>query len=204
MTTLITDRHLERSLIRRRRMRGADRYDEVWDGVYIMNAYPNIEHQSLVGRLTSILLFLIEDQKLGMVLPGCNVSDRPQKWKENYRCPDVVVFLNTTQAINKKSHWFGRPDLAVEIISPNDRSREKLDFYAKAGTRELLLLDRDPWSLELYRFDGGVPALVMRSDVESGTTLETQVVPLLWRLVAGTDRPVVEVSKLDGSQMWTA
>ena len=87
---------------------------------------------------------------------------------------------------------------------PEYRSREKLDFYAKAGTRELLLLDRDPWSLELYRFDGGVPALVMRSDVEGGMTLETQVAPLLWRLVAGPDRPVVEVSKLDGSQMWTA
>ena len=29
-------------------------------------------------------------------------------------------------------------------------SREKLDFYAKVGTREVLILDRDPWSLELY------------------------------------------------------
>ena len=204
MTTLITDRHLERSLIRRRRVRGADRYDEVWNGVYIMNAYPNIEHQGLVGRLTSILLFLIDDQKLGMVLPGCNVSDRPQKWKENYRCPDVVVFLKGTKAVNKQSHFFGGPDLAIEIISPNDRSREKLDFYAKVGTRELLLIDRDPWSLELYRFDGGVPALVMRADVADGATLETEVVPLRWRLVAGTERPLVEVSRPDGSQMWTA
>lgn len=204
MTTLITDRHLERSLIRRRRVRGADRYDEVWNGVYIMNAYPNIEHQGLVGRLTSILLFLIDDQKLGMVLPGCNVSDRPQKWKENYRCPDVVVFLKGTKAVNKKSHFFGGPDLAIEIISPNDRSREKLDFYGKVGTRELLLLDRDPWSLELYRFAGGVPALVMRADVEGGAILETEVVPLHWRLMAGTERPLVEVSRPDGSQMWTA
>ncbi len=204
MTTLITDRHLERSLIRHRRMRGADRYDEVWNGVYIMNAYPNIEHQGLVGRLTSILLFLIDDQKLGMVLPGCNISDRPQKWKENYRCPDVVVFLNGTKAVNKKTHFFGGPDLVIEIISPNDSSREKLEFYGKVGTRELLLLDRDPWSLELYRFDGGVPALVMRSDVEGGATLETRVVPLLWRLVTGTDRPLVEVSQPDSSQKWTA
>ena len=204
MTTLITDRHLERSLIRRRRMRGADRYDEVWDGVYIMNAYPNIEHQSLVGRLTSILLFLIEDQKLGMVLPGCNVSDRPQKWQENYRCPDVVVFLNTTQAINKKSHWLGGPDLAVEIVSPRDRSREKLDFYAKVGTRELLLVDRDPWSLELYRLAEGELVLLGRSTVEQPGVVQTEVVPLAWRLVAGAERPMIEVSQRDGSQQWLA
>ena len=202
MTTLITDRHLERSLIRRRRMRGADRFDEVWEGVYVMNAYPNVEHQSLVGRLTSILLFLIDDQKLGMVLPGCNVSDRPLKWKENYRCPDVVVFLNGTKAINKKSHWLGGPDLAIEIISPNDRSREKLEFYAQAGTRELLLLDRDPWSLELYRFENGLPELVQRADVANGGVVETNVVPLLWRLVAGTERPLLEVSMKDGSKRW--
>ena len=202
MTTLITDRHLERSLIRRRRERGADRFDEVWEGVYVMNAYPNIEHQGLVGRLTSILLFLIDDQKLGMVLPGCNVSDRPQRWKENYRCPDVVVFLKGTQAVNKKTHWFGGPDLAIEIISPHDRSREKLDFYAQAGTRELLLLDRDPWSLELYRFENGPPELVQRADVVNGGVIETNAVPLLWRFVAGTERPLLEVSMRDGSKRW--
>ena len=187
MTTLITDRYLERQLIRRRRAWGADKYDEVWDGVYIMNAIPNIEHQSFVGRLTYILQYLVVDPGLGLVLPGCNVTDRTEKWRENYRVPDLAVFLNGTQAINKKSHWLGGPDLAVEIVSPRDRSREKLDFYGKVGTRELLLLDRDPWSLELYRFDVGVPALVARSDVAGGATLETEVVPLHWRLVAGAD-----------------
>ena len=202
MTTLITDRHLERSLIRRRRMRGADRFDEVWEGVYVMNAYPNLEHQDLVGRLTYLLQYLIVDPGLGRVQPGCNISDRPLKWKENYRCPDVAVFLKETKAISKRTHWLGGPDLAIEIISPNDRSREKLEFYAKAGTRELLLLDRDPWSLELYRFENGLPELVQRADVANGGVVETNVVPLLWRLVAGTERPLLEVSMKDGSKRW--
>ena len=71
MVALLNDPHLQRQLMRRRRAWGADRYDEVWDGVYVMNAYPNIEHQGLVGRLTSILLFLIDDQKLARL-------DRPK------------------------------------------------------------------------------------------------------------------------------
>ena len=204
MTTLITDRHLERSLLRRRRAWGADKYDEVWNGVYIMNAMPNIEHQNLVGRLTYILQYLIVDPGLGMVQPGCNVTDRTEKWRENYRVPDVAVFLNATQAINKKSHWLGGPDLAVEIVSPRDRSREKLDFYAKVGTRELLLVDRDPWSLELYRLAEGELVLLGRSTVEQPGVVQTEVVPLAWRLVAGAERPMIEVSQRDGSQQWLA
>ena len=204
MTTLITDRHLERSLIRRRRAWGADKYDEVWNGVYIMNAMPNIEHQNLVGRLTYILQYLIVDPGLGMVQPGCNVTDRAEKWRENYRVPDVAVFLNATKAINKKSHWLGGPDLAVEIVSPRDRSREKLDFYAKVGTRELLLVDRDPWSLELYRLAEGELVLLGRSTVEQPVVVQTEVAPLAWRLVAGAERPMIEVSQRDGSQQWLA
>ena len=97
---------------------------------------------------------VIWESRLGKVMAGVNVSDREHGWKKNYRCPDVVVFLNHTKAVDCDTFWFGGPDFAVEIASPGDRSREKLEFYAKVGTRELLLVDRKPWSLELYRLDG--------------------------------------------------
>ena len=51
--------------------------------------------------------------------------------------------------------WYGGPDFAVEVISPFDRSRKKFEFYARVGVRELLLVNRKPWSLELYRLDRG-------------------------------------------------
>lgn len=202
MVALIADRYLERRLIRRRRALGADRYDEVWDGVYIMNAMPNIEHQSLVSRLTHILQLVVVDAGLGDVLAGCNVSDRTTKWRENYRVPDVGVFLNGTRAINKNSHWLGGPDLAIEIVSPRDRSRKKLDFYAAVGTRELLLLDRAPWSLELYRLSDQKMVLVGKSTVEQSDVLTTAIVPLNWRLLSGAARPAIEAASVDGSQRW--
>ena len=80
MAALITDRSLERSLIRRRRRLGIDRNDEVWNGVYVINAPSDNEHQELIGRLNCILRFVIDDQGLGLTLPGCNVSDRPKRW----------------------------------------------------------------------------------------------------------------------------
>ena len=53
-----------------------------------------------------------------------------------------------------ESHICGPADFLVEIISPGDKSRDKLAFYAELGVRELLVVDRYPWSLELYRLGG--------------------------------------------------
>ncbi|MEK6261694.1 MAG: Uma2 family endonuclease [Planctomycetota bacterium] len=204
MTAVIADFDLQRSLIRRRRLRQEDRYDEVWDGVYVMNAQPNNVHQSLVSRLTFVFESVIGQPGLGMVLPGTNVSDRAKNWKKNYRCPDVAVFLNGTKAINRETHWQGGPDLAVEIASPQDQTWEKIEFYASVGTRELIIVDRAPWAIELYRLSGSQLSLVGRTDIDSSTVLETESVPLRWRLVAGPERPLLEATVPDGSKSWLA
>jgi len=54
--------------------------------------------------------------------------------------PDVLVFSNDTAAIDRKSHWLGGPELAIEIVSPGDKTLEKLDFYAAVKTQELLVI----------------------------------------------------------------
>ena len=35
-------------LIQERKRKGADRYDEVWNGVYVMPSMPSLEHQEVV------------------------------------------------------------------------------------------------------------------------------------------------------------
>ncbi|RPI89465.1 MAG: Uma2 family endonuclease, partial [Planctomycetaceae bacterium] len=147
MLTVIDDSNVESRLREARARSGGDRYDEVWEGISMMAPMPNHEHQVLVGRLTRVLDEIVTDQELGSVVPGVNISDRVDGWDLNYRVPDVAVFLNTTRAVNHDSFWFGGPDFAVEITSPDDRSREKLDFYGKIGTRELLIVDRESWTL---------------------------------------------------------
>jgi Uma2 family endonuclease len=169
-----------------------------------MNAMPNNEHQSLVSRLTYVLHFVIADSGKGVVFPGCNVSDRPKRWRENYRVPDVAVFLKGTRAVDKNTHWLGGPDLAIEIVSPRDRSRKKLDFYAHAGTRELLLVDRNPWSLELFRLVGHELQPVGKSTVDAPEALETATVSLTWSLRAAEGRPTIEIAAVDGLRRWQA
>ena len=203
MAAMITDPLLVEQLIARRREIGADRYDEVWEDVYVTSPLANNEHQELVGQLTTVLEISVGWEGLGKVFPGANITDRRDDWTQNYRCPDVVVFLNDTQAENLDTHWYGGPDLAIEIISPHDRARDKQKFYAKVGTRELLLVDRDPWALELYRLNGGLLAQVGRSTLESSSLITSEVVPLSWKLIPGEFRPQIEIVHADGKQQWT-
>lgn len=203
MATLVTDPWLEERIQEERRAAGGDKFDEVWDGVYVMAPLPNDEHQELVMGLAFAFHAVAGLPGLGLVRPGVNVSDREEGWKHNYRCPDVVVYLTGTTAKNCGTHWLGGPDLAVEVASKGDRSREKLEFYAGVGTRELLLIDRDPWGLELYRLSGGVLGLVGTSRPGEGGPLRCESLPLDFRLVAADGpRPRVEVARRDGGDSW--
>lgn len=202
MATLINDPSLEDSLIADRRKTGADRYDEVWDGIYVMSPLADDEHQELVTALSAVLQIVVGWTGLGSVRAGVNVSDRETHWKQNYRVPDVAVFLRETTAQNRETHWFGGPDLAVEVLSEGDRARDKLAFYARVETRELLVVDRQRWILELYRLEAGALLPVGVATVERGETIAGGVVPLTFRLKADAPRPKIEVEHADGRQRW--
>lgn len=184
-----------------RRAWGADHHDEVWDGVYVMSPLANDEPQRIVMRLAAILELVIGMPGRGEVRSGVNVSDRERKWRKNYRIPDVAVRLEGGRAKIQKAHWWGGPDLAVEIVTPRDRSPEKLDFYAKIGTRELLLIERKPWAIELYRLEGDtlMPSGAARP---GGAAIASAVVPLEFRLVGEARKPQVEVRQIPEGPTW--
>lgn len=203
MATIIRDAELERRLQAERAASGADRYDEVWEGVYMMAPMPNDEHQMIVNALASILQELVGWPGLGHVRPGVNVSDRVENWRENYRVPDVAVFLNDTNAVNHSAFWLGGPDLAVEVISPGDQILEKLGFYAVVGTQELLVIDRDPWQLKLFRLTVSGMQPVTTATVQCGTTIGCETVAIELLLIAGDQRPRIQVTHRDSGRHWT-
>ena len=203
MVALITDPVLEKQLIAERQAAGADKYDEVWEGVYVMSPLADDSHQGLVSDLTTVLTIAVHWAGLGRVRPGVNVSDREENWQSNYRCPDVVVFLKDTQAKNCGTHWFGGPDFAIEVVSKNDRTLEKLPFYASVGTRELLVIDRQPLSLTLYRLQDEELAKVGQSTHGDPADLSSEVIPLSWQIVTEQGETVIAIRHQDGVQQWT-
>jgi Uma2 family endonuclease len=202
MATVVLDSHIAEQLRQERAEAGSDRWDEVWEGDYMMAPLPNNEHQELVNRLAVIFLDTVGWDSGDIVLPGANVSDRVIGWEYNYRCPDIVVYKSDTRAANCDTHWNGGPDVAVEIVSDDDRTRDKVPFYSKVGTRELLVVDRDPWSLELFRLVGKKLKSVGISSGKRAIVLPSRILPLSFHLVRGKLRPMIEVVRSTDGKTW--
>ena len=177
-------------------------YTETWDGVEVMPPLPNNVHQELQFKLLMPLAEVVDTPGLGTVTAGVNVTDRHVNWTSNFRGPDVVVYLLTNPATNHGTHWEGGPDFLVEIISEGEDPHAKFDFYAGVNTREVLIVERDPWAVELFQLSGGRLVSVGRSDVANGLVLPSGVVPLTFRLVAGTPRPRIEVTHAATGRQW--
>jgi Uma2 family endonuclease len=210
MTLLVTDPELEARLIAQRQASGGDRYDEVWEGLYVMAPLANNEHQDLQAGFVAAIRQILGWDHPAKICAGVNVSDRNQDWQYNYRCPDVVVFLPGNPAINRDTHWQGGPDFLVEVVSGKDRSHEKIPFYASVGVREALFINRNPWSLELYRKpmpDAGLE-LVSTATSDNGAELQSEVLPMSLKLVPAATRPKVIISTSspaapDSGRSWT-
>ncbi len=179
-----------------------NKHDEVWNGVDVVMPLPNDEHQGFLHALSIILGMIYGLKTPPYIRPGVNVSDRVENWVENYRCPDFVVFLEGNPAINYGTHWCGGPDFLTEIASTDDRCWDKLPFYASLKTHEALIINRDPWELELYQLQEDDLVLVGKSSLAQPNLLTSSVLPLTFRLVPAADRPQIEVVHPASSQSW--
>ena len=120
-----------KAILERRRRSGADRHDEVWEGVLHMIPPPSVEHERLLIKLGGLLSPLADAAGLeitGGIGIGANADD--------YRVPDLTLLRPGYQP-----QWNPTAALIVEIVSPNDKSWEKLPFYAAHDVDELLIVD---------------------------------------------------------------
>ena len=202
MTMLIENPRLEEELIEQRKAWGVDQHDEVWEGVYFMPPMASDDHQDLVFEFALVLGATISQPGLGKVRPGVNLAASAEDWEHDYRVPDVVVFLAGTAAENHDAFWTGAADFIIEITSPRDRTYEKISFYSRIGVRELLILNRQSWAVELYRHQDGGLQKVGDSTLERPEVLSSQKLPLEFCLIAGQQRPRVEVRHKTTGERW--
>ena len=202
MLTLVTDPAISLRLIQQRRDAGIDLFDEIWEGVYVMTPAPNDEHQQLSMMLVHVLVDTVELTNIGHVRPAINLTSDPDDWEHNYRIPDAVVFLHGSNATCHEVCWSGSPDFVIEIVSPWDKTRDKIPFYEQIGVRELLIVDRDPWRLELSRLQDGVLVRAGESTTEDSTAVVSHVLPLSFRLVEGEKRPKIDIRHAGSEKSW--
>jgi hypothetical protein len=118
-------------LLDHRRRTGADRFDEVWEGVYHMVPGPSHAH----GRTEAHVLALLRASAMdaGLELTGqFNLGDS----EHDFRVPDGGAHRPGAGEM-----WHPTAALVIEIVSPGDESWQKLPFYAKHRVDEVLIID---------------------------------------------------------------
>jgi Uma2 family endonuclease len=82
---------------------------------------------------------------------------------DTVRAPDVAFVRKGRVATPPRGYYPGAPDLAVEVVSPDDRSGEvegKVEDWLGAGTRAVWVVD--PASRTVAVHEPGKPARVIR------------------------------------------
>jgi Uma2 family endonuclease len=128
---------------------GADRWDEMWEGVLHMPPPPNLEHQDLGGALEAYLRSRWAPKHGAKVYHEVAVAP-PGGWPKNYRAPDLVLLLPQRFGVKREEYIEGAPDVVVEIHSPADEAYEKLLFYAQLGVPEVWIIRRDTKEPEIH------------------------------------------------------
>ncbi|MEX2290053.1 MAG: Uma2 family endonuclease [Mycobacteriales bacterium] len=161
MTTIIRGPRppeLEQYLERRRRA-GADRFDEVWEGRYVVAPDPHSNHGVVQGELFALLKPAA--RRLGVRAVVTFNLGAP----DDFRIPDAGLLPGPPGV------WHDTALLVVEVLSPDDMTFDKLGFYTARGVRELLVVDWQDRSVRCFALQDG-QAERNRSDVLGMTTAE--------------------------------
>jgi Uma2 family endonuclease len=114
---------------------------ELVDGELVDVSGNTGNHNALRDLLTAMLLFFVQEHKLGRVL-----SEQEYDFSRNAHAPDVSFFATEKVSLYNGTLRVQRfvPDLTIEIVSQNDpfvRLIQKADRYRKCGTKEAWIFD---------------------------------------------------------------
>lgn len=113
------------------------------------------QHGRIAGTIASELGPYVRKHGLG-AMATAEASFRLSADPDTVRVPDVsFVRRERLDAVGDTAgYWPGAPDLAVEVISPNDRYSEvkaKVREYLAAGTRMVVVVDPDDRTVTVHR-----------------------------------------------------
>ena len=112
------------------------------------------KHSRIVAQLIHWLYSFVAERKLGEV--GTERGFILARHPDVVRAPDVY-FLSGARGEPTDGFFEGAPDLAVEVVSPEDRAslvQEKIRQYLAAGSRLVWLVDPQSQTVTAYRPSG--------------------------------------------------
>ena len=184
----------DHELVERHR-RGADRFDEMWDGVLHMAPAPAYEQQRIVSAVLVFLAPLCERRGQGVLALGINVFNEMSP-APDYRIPDFTFVASGREGLLARDGVRGGgPDAVIEVRSPDDETYDKLPFFARLGVREVIVIDRDTKQPEIFRLAGSQYVAVQ---ADSDRWLRSEVMHVRFRrtdagrlVIADLDDPTI-------------
>lgn len=156
---LVVDKSLEQKLMtveEALQLSTVNRRFELVRGVYIEMAPASVYHGVLANNISFLITQHVKKNRLGEVTAaetGFLLSRDP----DTVRAADVG-FISAARipaaGVPQTGYWHLAPDLAVEVVSPNDDPddiQEKLEEYLNAGTKMVWVIYPKRKSVAVYR-----------------------------------------------------
>ena len=134
-------------------------YRELMDGEICEKPMPNAAHSLLVSRLIYLLMVYKDRNDTFHVMPELRHADIEHAW---VFLPDISVILKARLPGPASAHGNPveiMPDLAIEVLSPEDRPgriARKITYYRRAGVSLLWIVDPETETITVWE-RGGEP-----------------------------------------------
>lgn len=137
-------------ILERRRLSGMDRFDEMWDGVCHLAPGPTGRHGSVGYELIRVLQPYADTAGV-YGTSNFNVGESAS----DYRVPDAGYHRDPPLEL-----WLGTAAIIVEILSPDDETWQKFDFYAAHDVEEIVVADPATRTVRCWHLDARSSAYV--------------------------------------------
>lgn len=127
---------------------------ELVNGEIAVSPSPNPGHSRAVLQLIMLLGNYVEEHQVGEMLADVDTIFG----EYDVRRPDLLFFRNSRRALMTEKRLTGKPDLAVEVISPSSGSidrEDKFKQYAKGGVKYYWIVDPAEKTFEAYMLKSG-------------------------------------------------
>lgn len=160
---------------------GGDERYELVNGVIVEMPRPKPRHGLTAGRLSRKLALFLDQQPLGEIFieSGFLVGREP----DIIRGPDLafVSAHRVPSGQDLDSYFEGAPDIAIEIVSPNDATvdtRQRIDEYLAAGARLIWIIFPMFKTIEVHHLDLTATTLRTTDTLDGGDVLPGFSVPV--------------------------
>ncbi len=134
------------------------------------------QHGMIANEIAYLLTRFVKEGHPGAVFAaetGFELASNP----DTVRAPDVAYIREKREAI--RGYWKGAPDLAVEVLSPDDAPgevRDKVQEWLRAGAKQVWVVSPAQRTVAVHRLDAPIEvfangAVVMVDDLLPGLRL---------------------------------